>query len=214
MVLGLASFMALSLYGRIYLFRLITPLPSNSTNKSVKAYQEHTSLNWVKYADDQASNGESTPVAIAQPVTPVSGEYGLVIPKIGLNAPVLAEVSGENPKEYYQKLKSGVAHQKGTAKPDQTGNTVIFGHSSAVPGVQAGKYAEVFLLLDKLIINDEIKLYYKGKEYLYRVQSVKVVPESTTSILNKSSESILTIYTCWPPGTDIKRLVVVAKRNN
>lgn len=149
--------------------------------------------------------------ATAVPAAPVSKEFGLVIKKIGVNVPVIKNVSGQNAKEYFSKLKGGVAHQEESPLPDKSGNTVIFGHSSFVPGVFLTQYSDVFLLLDKLQSRDEIELWYKEEKYTYYVDKVKQIPKGSIEITKNTEDKRLTIFTCWPPGTDFKRLVVVAK---
>lgn len=142
---------------------------------------------------------------------PASTEFGLVIPKIQVNVPVVADVAADIERIYYAKLRGGVAHQAATSKPDQRGNTVIFGHSSAIPGLQPTNYANTFVLLDKLKKGDDITLYYKTNSYRYQVTETKKVSPEMLDILNQTEESRLTIFTCWPPGSDLKRYVVVAK---
>ncbi len=143
---------------------------------------------------------------------PVSTEFGLFIPKINVNVPIVADVDGDVARVYFQKLKDGVAHFKGTAKPDQVGNTVIFGHSSAIPGIVATPYAQTFLLLDKLKKGDKITVYYRGQPYYYVVDSVKSMPDDALDILKATDSATLTLFTCWPPGTDFKRMVVVSHK--
>ena len=58
---------------------------------------------------------------------------------------------------------------------------------------------------------DEIILYFKDKEYVYLVEELKYVDGGETKYMNASKESKLTLMTCWPPGTTLKRLIVTAK---
>jgi sortase A len=151
--------------------------------------------------------GESVAAKETQPVSP---QFGLVIPKINVNVPVVKNVDGTIPKEYFEKLKNGVGHYKGTPLPDKNGNTVIFGHSSSVPGVKSTQYSETFLLLDKLSPGDKIELYYGGAKQTYAVREVKEIRAEDLSPLDNSDDKRLTLFTCWPPGTSLKRLVAVA----
>lgn len=144
------------------------------------------------------------------PDEPVSGEFGLVVPALKLNVPIIKDVSGIEGREYFTKLKRGVAHQAGTPTPDQGGNTVLFGHSSTVPGVTPSPYDEAFLLLDKLQPGDPIYLYYGKLRHTYTVSSITRVAPGDLHILDNTPEAKVTLYTCWPPGTDAQRLVVSA----
>jgi len=141
---------------------------------------------------------------------PINFDFSLIIPKLNINAPVVADVSGTEPNIYYTQLKKGAAHYKGTPTPDANGNTVIFGHSSFIPSIHPGAYNTVFLMLDKLQKDDQIIVYYKSKPYYYKVQSINLVSDSDLSILQTTDHKQLTIMTCWPPGTDLKRLVIIA----
>lgn len=142
---------------------------------------------------------------------PVSTEFGIVIPAIGVNAPIIANVSGTNANTYYHELKEGVAHMEGTALPNEAGNTVLFGHSSTLPGAKRTPYNEVFLLLDKLEEGDDITVYFDRIAYEYRVNEKREVSEGATEILSQEDEQTLTLITCWPPGTDVRRFVVRAR---
>jgi len=58
---------------------------------------------------------------------------------------------------------------------------------------------------------DNIEIYYKEKKYDYIVNEVKVVDAADVKYLGKLGEwNTLTLQTCYPPGTTLKRLVVVA----
>ncbi len=146
----------------------------------------------------------------APPVQPVSKEFALVIPKIGVNAPV-ATVPNQGGGRYFPALGKGekLGHLENTALPGQGGNVVIFGHSSGLPGI-TGPYKDVFALLDKLEEGDEVVVWYQAVPYRYRVKESKVVGENAFEILSQEKNQ-LTLLTCWPPGTDIKRLIVIAE---
>jgi sortase A len=146
----------------------------------------------------------------------MSDEFGIVIPKIRANAKVINNIDPFNSKEYQWALTKGVAHAKGTAYPGHAGNTFIFAHSS-VDWYIANRYNSVFYLLHKLEKGDKIEMYYKKKKYVYEVTVKKYVDASDVSYLNSQNSlnslntSILTLMTCWPPGTTYKRLIVQAK---
>lgn len=143
-------------------------------------------------------------------ITPIDSDFGIVIPKINANARVIPNVNPFNPVEYQQALSQGVAQAKGTALPGQTGNIFLFSHSS-VDFWQATRYNSIFYLLDKLEKGDKISLYYQGTKFDYIVQSKKIVGANEVSYLKTIiSEKKLTLMTCWPAGTSLKRLIVEA----
>lgn len=148
-----------------------------------------------------------------QSITPVSEEFGIVIPKIGANAKVIADVNPFDSNEYQRALTQGVAHADGSAKPGSSGNVFLFSHSS-VNFYEAARYNSVFYLINKLTEHDPIDLYYNGVQFRYTVTKKQLVsPTSTKFMLPKSGGvETLTLMTCWPPGTTQKRLLIIAER--
>jgi LPXTG-site transpeptidase (sortase) family protein len=144
-------------------------------------------------------------------IVPQSTEFGLVIPKIGVNAEVFANVDADNPKEYLPLLTKGVAHAKGSVLPGGEGNVFIFAHSSDTP-TNITRYNAVFYLLSKLEPEDEIIIYFSERKYLYKVIEKKTIPpEVLDSTLRSLKGKTLTLQTCTPPGTTINRLLVIAE---
>lgn len=146
------------------------------------------------------------------PIKPINSDFGIVIPKILANTAVIANVDPFNQQEYQQALTKGVAQAKGSAYPGHTGNIFLFAHSSE-NWYLANRYNSVFYLLNKLVKDDDIYIYYRNKKYSYKVVYKKIVDASEISYLNPSSLSgpVLTLMTCWPPGTTFKRLIILAK---
>ncbi|HJX59054.1 MAG TPA: sortase [Patescibacteria group bacterium] len=143
-------------------------------------------------------------------LTPPNTDFAIVIPKIGAVAPVIANTDPLDPKKYMPVLYKGVAHAKGTAFPGEFGNTYIFAHSTDT-FYNVGRYNAVFYLIGKLEKGDEIDIYYKGEKIVYEVVEKKVVGADAVKYLGKLGEwNTLTLQTCYPPGTTLKRLVVVA----
>ncbi len=147
-------------------------------------------------------------------IVPESTEFGLVIPRIGINAKVFANVDANNPKEYLSLLTQGVAHAKGSVLPGREGNIFIFAHSSDTQ-LNITRYNAVFYLIGKLESGDEIIIYYNENKYFYRVINKKILfPEVLGDYLATLKGRTLTLQTCTPPGTTIKRLLVVAKEKD
>jgi sortase A len=156
--------------------------------------------------------GKSNPSKEPLVVEPKDKEFGIVIPKIGANASVIGGVNPVNPKDYQLALTRGVAHAATSALPGSSGNMFIFSHSSA-NFYMATRYNSVFYLLNKLERGDKIDIYYKGQIFVYEVTGKEMVAPTETKYMRTSySQSpTLTLMTCWPPGTNLKRLLVVAK---
>jgi len=144
-------------------------------------------------------------------IIPQSEEFGLIVPKIGINTKVFAYVDAENPKEYLPLLTQGVAHAKGSALPGEEGNVFIFAHSSDTP-FNITQYNAVFYLIGKLEAGDEIIVYFQYGRYVYKVVDVKIVPpELVADHIERFTGKTLALQTCFPPGTTINRLLVIAK---
>lgn len=142
---------------------------------------------------------------------PVNAEFGIVIPKIGVNAKVIANVDADKVSEFTKALKLGVAHAAGTSLPNQEGTTFIFGHSTDYPW-NINRYNAIFYQLKDLEIGDEINIYYLGQRYFYKVVEKKIIDPKETDFLKESGGAKqLVLQTCWPPGTTKERLLVFAQ---
>lgn len=136
-------------------------------------------------------------------------DFGLYIPKISVAVPIVANVDGTNKTAYNKALLSGVAHYRGTALPGENSNIFIFGHSSTWNGV--GDYAEAFAHLNDLERDDQIIIYRQQKENKYLVSKKEIVAADDLSWLEPTKSEQLILMTCWPIGSNLKRLVVIAK---
>lgn len=132
--------------------------------------------------------------------------FGIKIEKIGVLAPVIANVDGANKNIYNEQLKKGVAHLKGSQFPGEGNNIFIFGHSSSNIGF--GPYSKVFAKLNNLQKGDKIIIFYKNKEYTYLVFEKNVVEKTDLSVIQPTKKEQLTLMTCWPIGTSDKRLII------
>jgi LPXTG-site transpeptidase (sortase) family protein len=117
------------------------------------------------------------------------------IPRLGVSVAVL---QGTNSRI----LRLGVGHIEGTALPGEPGNIAIAGHRDTF-----------FRELKDVHTNDEIELQTASGRFRYQVDWAKVVPPDDVSVLNPSTESALTLVTCYPfyfVGPSPKRFVVRA----
>lgn len=128
---------------------------------------------------------------------PIPQDNRLVIPQMGLDATV-------NEGKYASTLKAGLWRRPHTSTPDKGGNTVIVGHRFTY------KDPAIFYHLDKLKEGDEFALFWQGKEYKYKVSSIKTVEPTQTEIEDNSIEPILTLYTCTPMWTSKYRLIITS----
>src|SRR3990167_7116904 len=143
---------------------------------------------------------------------PQDPNFSLVIPKIGANARILSNIDASNEKVYLDALNKGVAHASGTKFPGESGHIFLFAHSTDYFW-NVGTYNAIFYLLNKLSKGDEVDIFFKGQRYVYQViNSVIADPSQVEYLTRKSNKELLTLQTCWPPGTTLKRLLVFASR--
>ena len=145
-------------------------------------------------------------------LVPQDPNFSVVIPKIGANARVLANVDAAEEKIYLEALNKGIAHASGTKFPGESGHIFLFAHSTDYFW-NVGSYNAIFYLLNKLAKGDEVDVFFKGQRYVYQViNSVVADPSQVEYLTRKSNKELLTLQTCWPPGTTLKRLLVFASR--
>lgn len=142
----------------------------------------------------------------------------VVIPRINQNVPVVG-VKNENliarkwndlESDIQKALQNGVVHYPGTALPGDNGNVVITGHSSYYAW-DAGRFKDVFSLLHDVRMGDRVVVYFNQKKFIYEVNNIKVVLPKDVDVLGPTNFEQLTLITCTPIGTNLKRLIVTAK---
>ncbi|HEX8182120.1 MAG TPA: sortase [Candidatus Saccharimonadales bacterium] len=154
-----------------------------------------------------------TPIIVDVASTVVSGGPKIIIPKINLEIPTDYSQTTTDEKQIELALDNGVVHYPTTVKPGQAGNAAFFGHSSNNI-FNPGKYKFAFVLLNQLVEGDTFYLTHDGKTYAYRVFSKRIVEPSEVSVLGPvaGKAATATLITCDPPGTSLRRLVVVGEQ--
>lgn len=169
----------------------------------------------VNYNTRNTKTTENVNIQQEIAIQPANGDFSISIPRIGAFAKIQKNVSPFDKKEYLPVLeKDLVAQAKDSSLPGQKGRAIyLFAHSTK-QGVQMVRNNAVFYLLGELKQNDPIFINYNGKVYGYRVYAQKIVNASEVGYLNYSEDGkeILILQTCWPIGTDWKRLLVFAER--
>ena len=121
----------------------------------------------------------------------------LDIPRLGLSVAVLQGTSS-------RMLRRGIGHIKGTPLPGEAGNSGIAGHRDTF-----------FRGLKDIRANDEIELQTTSGLFRYQVDWAKVVAPEDLSVLAPSTDSALTLVTCYPfyfVGPAPRRFVVRAHK--
>jgi len=130
--------------------------------------------------------------------------YSLSIPKLGIENAVVTIGGGD--------LSKSLIHYPGTALPGEYGNAVVFGHSVLPQFFNPKNYKTIFSTLPTLKEGDEILIDFDGISYRYAViKMVEVSPGDISVLEQRYNGEYLSLITCVPPGTYLRRLVVRAK---
>jgi LPXTG-site transpeptidase (sortase) family protein len=135
----------------------------------------------------------------------------VTISKINANAPMVWS-QNEDENTMLKDLESGVSHYPKSAAPGQNGNVIISGHSSNYVWAK-GDYNYVFKNLNDLQNGDIITLKTSQKNgriiaYQYKVNDKFVATPDDERIFASGTSPVLTLSTCWPIGTNFRRLIV------
>jgi sortase A len=141
----------------------------------------------------------------------VNSYFSIVIPKINAAANITANVDASNEEEYRKALMAGVAHAKGTYFPGQGKTIFLFAHSTNAPW-NVSRYNAIFYLLGKLEAGDKFIIFFADHKYEYEVKDKLIAKANDTSWLvsSEASEKVI-LQTCDPPGTSLRRLLVIAE---
>src|SRR3989344_3087362 len=187
-LLGLATFPIISAQVKYYFSpesRLIDPTVPSGRRPFLIIYPQG-----MPTADlTQATNWfpASTP---QKPSAAKSTSFALSIPDIGLNGIPVSVNSVD--------LKKGAVHFPGTAFPGESGNVVIFGHSSSPYLYREGNPLTIFNPLPEIKVGAQITVKYDSVTYKYLIKSKRQ----------------LTLVTCVPLGTYWRRFVATAELVN
>ena len=133
----------------------------------------------------------------------------LSIPRLGLRAPIVFSINSDE-GAIQKDLENGVVHFPDTALPGEEGNVVLFGHSSQYFW-RPGSYKTIFAHLDQLQSGDQLYITQGERVYTYTVFNRRIVSPRAVDVLDPTEVPMLTLITCTPRGTSLRRLVVQAK---
>lgn len=159
-----------------------------------RLYQEDAALGLEKqiHAEEQHNIGLAS-----QPIKEGDVLGRMEIPRIGVSVMVLQGTTS-------QTLRLGAGHIDGTALPGESGNIGIAGHRDTY-----------FRPLKDIRANDEIQIQTATGITRYEVDWIQITAPSDGGIVFPSSESALTLVTCYPfhfIGAAPERFVVHAHR--
>lgn len=162
------------------------------------------------YSDGQEVQNGYDPVApgAAKP------EVKIIIKALSISAPIVLSDSVSD-KALLEDLTKGVVRYPTTAFAGQDGNMVLSGHSSNYSWIKSD-YNYVFRSIGKLKVGDEIIIQVtqangKTLEHVYRMKAHAIVTPDDPQIFATATGPTLTLVTCWPLGTQLKRYIVTAE---
>lgn len=136
-------------------------------------------------------------ISHATAIPAVSGQVVRIrIPSINVDAPV---VQGDD----WEALKNGVGLSAYSGQPGEMGNVILSGHNDI--------FGQVFQNLENVNPGDEIMLLTEKSAYTYVVTGTQIVQPSQVEVLQQTSESVVTLISCYPYLVDTQRIVVTGK---
>ncbi len=130
--------------------------------------------------------------------------YTLSVPEVKIDKAIV-EIGG-------REVKKTLVQYPGTALPGEYGNTVIFGHSILPIFYNPKDYKSIFSLIPTLEKGDEIYISFDGIEFIYEVIAYQEVkPEEINVLEQRFDRQTLSLITCVPPGTYLKRGIITAR---
>ncbi len=151
----------------------------------------------ARATDPSSTPAPPLPFTSSSAVAPPLGR--IEIPSVGVSAIV---EEGESDAT----LSESVGHLTGTALPGERGNVALAAHRDTY-----------FRDLADIQKGDEVYFTTATAIFKYRVEDVRIVDPSDVSVLSPSTDSRLTLITCYPfhyIGPAPKRFVVVAGLEN
>lgn len=147
------------------------------------------------------------PAANSSPSASRVRYYTLSIPRLNLQD-ISVEIDGTD-------LKKNAIQFPGTALPGDYGNTVVFGHSTLPALFKPRDPVSIFNPLPKIKAGDAITIQYDGIIYKYIVRNITEVDPSQIDVLaQRFDKHELTLITCVPLGTYLRRFVARAELVN
>lgn len=129
--------------------------------------------------------------------------YTLSIPKLGIDHAVV--------RSDHTDLKQSLIHYAGTALPGNLGNSVIFGHSVLPQFFNPQNYLTIFSTLHTLRPGDTMEVAADGATYTYKISEMyEAMPDDLSPLAQVYNGRYLTLITCTPPGTYLRRLIIKA----
>lgn len=158
-------------------------------------------------------NVDEAEIAIvpAQPSTAPDAPMAdiIMIPEINITAPLVTAPPGTDAAKLKKMLDSGAVVYPDSAQFGAVGQTIVLGHS-APPGWPEIKHDTIFSRIAELSFGSKIVAVYNDKTYTYSAVENRIIEKGGDISKLAGADNVLVLVTCWPPGRDLKRMVVQA----
>ncbi len=187
------GFFAVVFLGSVLILARLDLLPETLPKPAVPA---------VVLTADQSATASVTVPSVPELPTKIT------IPAIGLSA-TIANPDTTDVSILDGELLKGAVRYPTSAKLGETGNVVLFGHSSYLPIVNNQAY-KTFDGIQRLAVGDVVTVYSSTAAYSYRVRSVAKESANDAAIPLSVDDKELTLSTCDSFGEKTDRFVVTA----
>lgn len=153
----------------------------------------------LDYTD--SSSWFQVPQKTSEAVTYAS--YTLSIPKLGIENAIV--------RSDHTDLEKSLIQYPGTALPGNLGNSVVFGHSVLPQFFNPLNYLTIFSTLHTLRPGDTFEVTADGATYTYKITDMyETSPDDLSPLAQTYNNRYMTLITCTPPGTYLRRLIIKA----
>jgi LPXTG-site transpeptidase (sortase) family protein len=164
-------------------------------------------------AEVEQALGFALPAGSVNSVTRVGAATRLVIPSLGLDAPVIIAPI-QNQTWVVDQLGQAIGHLEGTARPGANSNIVLAGH---VTLAETNGGPGPFYKLSQLVPGDLLIVYEGEAKYEYVIDGLQTVDRTAVDVTFPTDTPQLTLITCtqWDrnEGRYLERLVVKSRLN-
>lgn len=198
-----------SIYKYLYILIIITQIILiikynkdyyiKKTNKIEKKSVEYI-LNKKTNYNEKNDNNEIKLISLKKEKL-IKYEIIIEIPKIKLKRGILNKNNKDN------NIEKNIMILKESVYPNQIGNIFLAAHSGT------GKKS-FFDKLDKMILEDKVILYYKGKKYDYRVSKIYEKRKDESILIQSSTLNNLYLITCSQKNKSNYLIIELKKTEN
>jgi len=182
----------------------LTPFIALILGVALGTYYHNEVLVWWRAALTALNNNQD--VVTEETAPEISDQASaIILPRFDLTVPLVYSDTLEE-EVIQEHLKSGAVVLPLGTTFGETGNVVITAHSSGTTAF--GPYRFAFAKLGELNEQDQFQIKTPTATYAYRVYSKEVVWPHQVDHLPKGEKSTITLVTCWPPWTNLQRLLV------